>query len=320
MLVTVPKLQTQIPSASQSLEHRSALRYVLITPARNEQDYIDLTLQSMVQQTVPPLKWIIVSDGSTDRTDEIVARYATEFPWIELLQLPKRDSRNFSGKVAAFNAGYEKVRSLAFDVVGCMDADLSFGPDYFEFLLGRFAANPKLGVGGTPFNEGGEVYDYRFSSIEHVSGACQLFRRQCFTDIGGYLPMKGGGIDVVAVQTAKMRGWQTRTFPEKVLIHHRPMCSANHRDVIYARFKLGQRAYIVGWSPLWQIFRSIYQMTKKPYLIGGIVLFLGYFWAMLRRLPRPVSQELIDFQRREQIHRLRCFFRLAKPSHEPSAS
>ena len=115
------------------------------------------------------------------------------------------------------------MRNLQFDVIGNLDADISFESDYFAFLMARFAEAPRLGVAGTPFVEEGRRYDYRFSSIEHVSGACQLFRRECFADVGGYMPIKGGGIDWVAVTTARMMGWQTRTFTEKNCLHHRPM-------------------------------------------------------------------------------------------------
>src|SRR5262249_5471103 len=141
----------------------SPLSYVLITPARNEQDYIELTIKSVVSQKVRPLKWVIVSDGSTDQTDEIVGRYLKDNPWIELLRLPERKIRHFAGKVMCFNAGYEKVKGLNYDIVGSLDADISFDEDYFSFLLEKFAADPKLGIGGTPFDEGGEVYDYRFT-------------------------------------------------------------------------------------------------------------------------------------------------------------
>jgi len=292
-----------VPSAAGSL-----LRYVLITPARNEEAYIGLTLKSVVDQTVRPIKWIIVSDGSTDRTDDIVAGYARQYDWIELLRMPSREARHFGGKVACFAAGYARVQELQYDIVGSLDADLSFSADYFEFLLKKFAENPKLGVGGTPFTESGELYDYRFSSIEHVSGACQLFRRDCYESIGGYVPLKGGGIDVVAVQTARLRGWDTRTFPEKVLLHHRPMSSANHAGVLAARFKLGERAHSLGWHPLWQVFRSVYQMSKKPYVVGGCALFAGFFWATLTKKDQPISPELIAFQRRDQMRRLRAFF------------
>src|SRR5262249_44565822 len=153
---------------------------------------IGLTLESMVAQTNPPLKWVIVSDGSTDGTDEIVSSYAAKHEWIELLRMPERKERHFAGKVMAFNAGWERVKSLSYDVIGSLDGDISFDAEYFAFLMAKFAENPRLGVGGTPFTEGRGTYDFRFSSIEHVSGACQLFRRECFDAIGGYTPIRGG--------------------------------------------------------------------------------------------------------------------------------
>src|SRR5690348_7092076 len=132
--------------------------YVLITPARNEADFIELTLKSMSAQTVKPLKWVIVSDGSTDRTEELVRSYMADNPWIELLCLPERQERHFAGKVMAFNAGWERVKGLPYTIIGNVDADVSFDSDYFEFLLPKFVENPKLGVGGTPFTEGKGTY------------------------------------------------------------------------------------------------------------------------------------------------------------------
>src|SRR6201999_2013743 len=129
-------------------------KYVLITPARNEVDLIEGPLKSVTAQTMPPVKWVIVSDGSTDGTDELVLKYAAQFPWIELLRMPERKERNFSGKVLAFRAGQERMAGLEYDVIGNLDADITFEPDYFEFLMGKFAENPKLGVGGTPYREG----------------------------------------------------------------------------------------------------------------------------------------------------------------------
>jgi len=282
--------------------------YVLVTPARNEEDFIDLTLQSVTAQTLLPARWIIVSDGSTDRTEEIVQRYADEFPWIELVKRPVRKERHFAGKVDCFNTGYARLAGLDYDIVGSLDGDLSFEPGYFEFLMQRFAENPKLGLAGTPFAENGRTYDYRYTSKDHVSGACQLFRRECFESIGGYVPLKGGGIDSVAVMTARMKGWHTETFTEFVTHHHRPMGTGSGGSKISASFRLGQRAYRLGWHPAWQAFRSVYQMTKSPYVMGGAALLAGYTYSMLRREEHPVSQELIDFQRRDQIARLRRFF------------
>lgn len=291
------------------------LRYVLVTPARNEEAFLELTIQSMVAQTVRPVRWVIVSDGSTDRTDEIAARHAAQHPWIELLRMPERRERHFAGKVGAFNAGYERLKGIDHDIVGSLDGDLSFDPEYFEFLLGKLAADPRLGLTGTPFTEGGKAYDYRFSSVEHVSGACQLFRRQCFEEIGGYVPLKGGGIDVVAVLSSRMRGWRTRTWTEKTCEHHKPMGTGNHQSAFAANYNLGQRQYRLGFHPLWMLLRSIYQLSRPPYLIGGTALFLGYGSAALRRVERPMGAELVRFQQQDQMRRLRALLRLGpRPS------
>lgn|SRR5512140_2945347 len=284
----------------------TALTYVLITPARNEAESIERTILSMISQTYKPLRWVIVSDGSTDGTDAIVLKYCAAHAWIRLVRLPERRERHFAGKVGAFNAGYEDVRDLPFGLVGNLDADLSFDRDFFEFLVGQFAENPRLGIGGAPFQEDGRTYDFRFSSIDHVSGACQLFRRQCYEDIGGYTPIKGGGIDVVAVLAARMRGWETRTFTEKVYTHHRKMGTAKN-SVMKSRFKDGQKDYALGAHPAWVAFRSVYQMSKRPFLIGGVMLMSGYLTSIITRPPRPVSSELVRFRRADQIRRLKRF-------------
>src|SRR5437016_179539 len=141
--------------------------YVLITPARNEAQFIELTLKAVVGQTARPLKWVIVSDGSTDGTDDIVREYASRYTWIELVRMPERKERHFAGKVHAFNAGLAKVSQLNYAIIGNLDGDVSFTQDYFDFILRRFAENPRLGVAGTPFIEGSIRYDYRFTSIQH---------------------------------------------------------------------------------------------------------------------------------------------------------
>lgn len=281
--------------------------YVLITPARNEAEFIELTIKSVVAQTVRPAKWVIVSDGSTDATDDIVKRYAADHPWIELVRMPERRERHFAGKVMAFNVGWERVKHLQYGIIGSLDADISFDSDYFEVLLTKFAENPGLGVGGTPFTEGKGTYDFRFSSIEHVSGACQLFRRECFDAIGGYTPIKGGGIDLVAVVTARMRGWQTRSFPARVCFHHRKMGSGMNNG-LKLPFKWGQSDYRLGGHPVWQFFRCLYQMSSRPYVVGGLVCLTGYTVALITRRPRSVSDEFAKFRGEEQMRRLKKFF------------
>ena len=283
------------------------LKYVIISPARNEADFIRLTLESVASQTHRPVKWVIVSDGSTDGTDAIVQEYTARHDWIELVQLPERRERNFAGKVGAFNAGLARVEDLEFDVLGNLDADISFDPEYFAFLMCKFAEYPGLGVGGTPFREGNNQYDYRFTSIDHVSGACQMFRRKCFEEIGGYTPIRGGGIDLVAVLTARSKGWQTRTFPEKTCLHHRPMGTATQGKLAFM-LKGGGRDYALGMHPLWEVVRSMYQMTRRPFVLGGGCLLAGFVWAMVTRRKHIVPPELVTFRRAEQMQKLKRRF------------
>lgn len=281
------------------------LKYVIVTPARNEEIHIGKTIKSMLSQTVLPQKWIIVSDGSTDGTDEIVQRYTSKYNWIEFVRMPHHSDRQFAAKVYAFNAGYKKIKDMSYDIIGNLDADISFEKDYFEFLLNKFNKNPRLGVAGTPFvEESFKGYDFRFANIEHVSGACQLFRRECFEEIGGYIPVRGGGIDWIAVTTARMKGWKTRTFTGKTCFHHREMGTGNS-NALMARYNYGEKAYYLGGHPLWETLRAVFQMKQQPYIIGGLFFFMGYALSSLRSIDRPVSNELLSFYRHEQMVRLR---------------
>jgi glycosyltransferase involved in cell wall biosynthesis len=294
----------EVMASTATAPRPGGLTYVLVTPARNEARFIEGTIAAVVAQTVRPRAWVVVSDGSTDGTDEIVRRAAAEHPFIELVRMPERRERHFAGKVHAFNAGYARVRGQAYDAIGSLDADISFDADYFAFLLEQLEADPALGLVGTPF-QGRTTYDYRFVSQQHVSGACQLFRRACFEAIGGYVPVKTGGIDHIAVITARMRGWKTRTFTERVCHHHRELGAAQH-GALGARFRDGVLDYMLGSHPLWELFRTAYQTTRPPRLVGGLTLLAGYVSAMARRLERPVSPELVAFRRREQMQRLRA--------------
>jgi len=292
------------------------LRYVLITPARNEESFLGATIRSVIAQRHRPCRWVIVSDGSTDRTDDIVRAAILDHAWIHLIRMPEHRDRDFAAKVACFRAAYETVRDLDFDLIGNLDADITFDPDYFAFLISRFEENPRLGVAGTPFREGTMQYDYRFTSAQHVSGAVQLFRRECYVAIGGYVPIRGGGVDLVAVTMARIHGWQTRSFTEKHCVHHRKMGTAD-TTALGSQFRMGQKDYRLGWHPLWELFRSAYQMCRRPYIIGGLILFAGYIYGALKHSDRPVSPEFVAFVRAEQINRLRYFFKLASPTDTP---
>jgi glycosyltransferase involved in cell wall biosynthesis len=219
------------------------MNYVLITPAHNEAAFIEKTLDSVVAQTRLPERWVIVDDGSTDDTAKIVKRYTARCPWMELVRRPPHANRSFAGKVHAFNAGLERVSSIDFEVIGNLDADLSFDPDYLEFLMERFSEDPELGVAGTPFTEDGGYDSARdsFEGEKHVAGGCQLFRRQCFEDVGGYVPNPEGGIDWIAVTTARMKGWKTRSFAKKRFHHYRTLGTAE-RSTWAASFSYGEKA------------------------------------------------------------------------------
>ena len=282
----------------------NTLSYVLITPARNEAALIELTLKSVVAQTVPPKKWVIVNDGSTDKTEELVRKYSAEYPWIDLIQMPERRERSFAGKAFAVSTGVARLGDLQYDVIGNLDADVSFEPDYFAFLMERFEQNPKLGVAGTAFQEKNVSYNYEFVGIEHVSGMCQMFRRECFAAIGGYPAIKSGGIDLIAVLSARAKGWETRTFLEKSFVHHRSQSSASH-GALTERLHMGRKDYLLGNHPVWQIFRGVYQMTHKPYVIGGFLLLAAYFWNAIRGVERSIPKELMALRRSEQMQRLK---------------
>ena len=281
------------------------MRYVIITPAHNEEQFIERVIQSMIAQTTLPSKWVVVDDGSTDRTAEIVENYAIHYPWIQLVRRPQRKDRNFAGKVHAFNAGLNQVQDLQVELIGNLDADISFGSDHFEFLLARFFEDPKLGVAGTAYTQ--QDWDSTRDSFEgqtSVHGACQLFRLQCFQEIGGYQPSRAGGVDWMAVTTARMKGWKTRNYLERRYHHHRTMGTAE-RSELAAMFDYGKKDYFLGGSAIWELFRVCYRMTKKPIVFGGMALLFGYCAAALARVERPVSFELMRFHRHEQMVKLR---------------
>ncbi len=294
------------------MSHVTPLQYILISPARNEEAFIEKTIQSVVSQTVRPVRWVIVNDGSTDGTARIIGRYAALHDWIDVVNMPERRDRSFAAKVHSFKAGYEKVKALDHQVVGNLDADVSFDEDFLEFLLGRFREDPELGVAGTIFREAGG-YSSDTDSFEgqtHVSGQCQLFRRECFEAIGGYVPHKAGGIDWIAVTTARMIGWKTRSFREKSFFHHRSLGTAE-RSRLASAFSYGEKDYYLGGHPLWELFRTAYRISKRPYVLEGLAVGSGYLWASLRRTHRPVSPELVRFHRKEQMRKLRTILKHA---------
>jgi len=285
-------------------------RYVIVTPARDEEDNIERLMRCMISQTVLPVRWVIVSDGSRDKTDEIVERYIKEHNWIELVRMPEHRDRNFGAKVQCFKIGYERLKNISHDIVGNLDADVSFENDYIEFLLERFIDNHSLGVAGTPFveNSGYSSNSDSFEGGKHVAGGCQFFRKACWEEIGGYKANKAGGIDWIAVTTARMYGWTTQSFPQKVFFHHRSL-GTGESNKFKSNFNYGRKDYYLGNHPLWEAFRIAYRLTKRPYFVAGFITLVGYLWALFTRMERPISKDLMKFHRNEEMRKLKAILR-----------
>jgi glycosyltransferase involved in cell wall biosynthesis len=284
--------------------------YVVITPAHNEQDFIERTLDSMVVQTVRPLKWVIVDDGSTDGTAEVVARYAARFKFIELVRKTRDADRNFARKVAAFNHGLARLDGLPYDYIGNIDADMSFGPDYFERIMAKFDEDAAIGISGgivhTKFVDEFKTYD---TTLDSVGGKVQLFRRQCFEDIGGYRPLKFGGIDATAEIMSRMNGWKVEKSMTTPAFEHRPTGFA-YGNAINIKVCEGRRFYSLGYDPFFYLLRCIYRFREHPFLLGSSAAWLRYVYGMLRREAIALPADVVSYLRDEQRAKIRRQFRL----------
>jgi biofilm PGA synthesis N-glycosyltransferase PgaC len=286
--------------------------YVIVTAARNEAEYIELTLRSVVAQTHPPVRWLIVSDGSTDATDAIVLRYAAVHPFIELLRVDADAERNFGSKANAINAGYASIRGLPHAYVAVLDADVSFKPDYYAGVLSRFSSDPHLGIaGGILYDRRGDRFVRAVTNVNwSVSGAVQMFRRECFTAIGGYMALRGG-IDAAAEVSARMKGWTVRAFPELRFLHHRPIGSENH-GVLGIFFHSGAEDYRLGYHPAFFVARSLRRLLDWPWMLGSVCMLAGYAWAASCRAPLKLPADFVQYLRREQMTRLLDIVRLKR--------
>ena len=282
--------------------------FVIITPAHNEEAFIEQTIRSMIQQTVRPLKWVIVNDASTDRTANIAEEYARKHSFIKLVHRNRDVGRDFGKKVHAFNRGLAELRNLSYDFIGNLDADITFEPQYFENILGEFEADPKLGIGGgivyTKFTDSFITYD---STLDSVGGKIQLFRRECFEVIGGYRPLKFGGIDAAAEIMARMKGWKVRKSLQNRVSEHRRTGFAYGQPLV-TMMRDGQKFYSLGYDPIFYLLRCIYRLRDYPVFFGSVAALLGYFCSMIRRQPVVLPSDVIAHLKAEQRTKLRQFF------------
>lgn len=279
-------------------------KYVIVSPVRNEEDYIRLTLDSVTSQTLPPAEWIIVNDGSTDATGAIVEEYIGRFPWIRLITL---SDRGFyfpgTGVVNVFNQGYAAISVPDWNWVVKLDADLSFSADYFEKLLSRFDANPRLGIAS------GITYLPRNGSWiredvlpDHPVGPSKVYRRECWKMMGGLKPVPGW--DLADLLSAQMNGWETACFEDLVIRHYR--LTGTRRDGVWARnFLQGRFEYRHGYAFHYSLLKALRRLFSKPVLIGSTAKIAGYSYARIKKDPFLFEDDMRTFLRKKHKQVLR---------------
>lgn len=277
---------------------------MVITPARNEEQYIQRTIASLAAQTLRPRKWIIVNDGSSDNTKELINAAANQYSWITALHGPDRGFRKAGGGVIeAFYDGYCLAEKEPWDFLVKLDADLSFESSYFASCKARFDADPKLGIGGgTVCNEvmGGLVTESKGDPPFHVRGATKIYRRACWEAIGGLI--KAPGWDTLDEVKANMLGWRTYSFPELKLTHFRV---AGDADGAWKNWvKNGQANYVTGYHPLFMLLKCVKRLFERPYGLAALGLLSGFLGGYIKRAPRVQDEALIRYVRRQQINRL----------------
>jgi biofilm PGA synthesis N-glycosyltransferase PgaC len=279
-------------------------RYVLVTPARDEEDFIGQTIESVSLQTLRPLRWIIVNDGSTDKTREIVESYLEKYEFIKLVNLEREGNRNFSGKAIAFSHGVAELQNLDYDFIGNLDADIWVEPDYYRCIIQHFDMDPELGIaGGIVYTKIGNSFSTVDETLDSVGGAVQLFRRTCFDAVGKYLSLECGGEDAVAEIKAKMYGWKVRKFPELKVFEQRRTGSAGS-SAIRAKVREGHRFYSLGYDFLFYVLRCVYRIKNRPLIIGSIAALYGFLQSMVRRRPILLPPDVVAYLRTEQRGRL----------------
>jgi len=278
--------------------------YVVITPVRDEADHINKTIDSMARQTVPPRKWIIVNDGSTDRTPQIIDSASREYPWIHVIHRSNRGFRKSGGGVVeAFYEGYSAIGPLSWTFLVKLDGDMSFDNDYFEECFERFAHDPRLGIGGgtiLTLEHGQLKNDSPSDPPFHVRGATKIYRRKCWEQISPLVVAPGW--DTIDEVRANMHGWGTRTFPDIELIQHK---ATGYADGSWRNwYKNGLANYIAGYHPLFMLAKCFKRALKKPFFVASTALWMGFCVGYVKQVPRVADKETIRYLRGQQVRRL----------------
>jgi glycosyltransferase involved in cell wall biosynthesis len=260
------------------------------------------TLDSVSRQSAPPALWVVVDDGSTDETPAILAEYAARLPYLRVIRREDRGRRSVGpGVIEAFEVGYRAVDAREFDYLCKLDLDLELPPKYFEGLMVRMEAEPRLGTcSGKPYypDATGRLVSEKCGDEMSV-GMTKFYRTDCFEEIGGFVPhVMWDGIDC---HRCRMLGWTARSFddPELRFVHLRPMGSSEN-GVWTGRRRHGRGQWFMGTGFLFMTASALYRTTRPPLLRGGLAMWLGYVGSMLRREPRYADERFRAFLRRYQ--------------------
>jgi glycosyltransferase involved in cell wall biosynthesis len=278
--------------------------YALITPVKNEEATIESTIQSVIRQTILPVKWVIVSDHSTDFTDEIVKRYEAKYEFIRLAHLDGKGERDFASVVFAMEAGLKLMENMNYEFIGFVDADVRFQPEYFELLIKRFGEDPRLGlVGGLVLDivNGEERRNRQY--LKDVSGATQFFRRECFELLGRLVPISEGGWDAITCVQTRSNGYKTKTFPDLIVEHLKPR-NISQGNVVQRTWQMGIRDYALGSHPIFEVVKCLSRFLESPMIIGTIIRLGGFIWCTVTRKKRNISPDMMRKIREEQMERL----------------
>jgi len=278
------------------------LKYVVITPVRDEEEHLEATIRCLSQQTIRPVEWVIVDDGSTDGTGEIIDRYAAQFDWIRAVHRANRGFRKSgAGVVEAFYDGYKALTSSDWQFIVKLDGDLAFDPDYFQNCFGRFSSEPRLGIGG------GEIYHDIAGSLKleanpkfHVRGATKIYRHECWDAIGGLWEVPGW--DTIDEVKANMLGWKSYSFSELRLVHHRLTGLAD--GLLRNRVKHGLACYAAGYHPLFVAASCIKRLAQQPYILGSAAIGWGFLKGAFTGTPRVEDTRFVSYLRKQQLRRL----------------
>ncbi len=279
-------------------------KYIIITPVRDEIEGIQLTLLSVILQTVLPERWIIIDDGSTDGTRDVLNRFSEKYPWIVVYDYIDKSDRAVGKRITEIiHEGLKYTEDLNWDFWVKLDADISFRPSYFEILLKHFEKNPRLGMssGKSYVPDGLGSYTLEWSPDHFVLGMARMYRQACWQDIGALAPRRLW--DVIDVFTAQMNHWETRSFNELSVIHLRPIDALQHNQ-LQRRFDSGIQYYTVGYYPLYFALRCLRAaFDEKPFIFSGMMMAFGFFYGWLSRKP-IYDEELKKFIRSEQKKKL----------------